>query len=225
MISVLSESQTMAAYRWGPRFRRDSVEELLVATGSWNAAWEPRRRGRVPSVPETLPDTHDDLERTGRWHYSDVTWASWCLRSLAKSTVYSQLHKNENIKATNYCPFVKVMATRIKLTMTSQWHHTSVTVSQITSKISTVCSTAISGLQQREYLSCASVALCEGNPLMTGNMESVLVSWRHHEYRDCLIYYYFWFAKVLQNVQIPFAKAQYCSEVHIFITMLNSSFN
>ena len=55
--------QKMAAHTWAPRFRRDSVEKLLVATGSWNAAWELRRRGRVPSVPETLPDTHDDLDK------------------------------------------------------------------------------------------------------------------------------------------------------------------
>ena len=55
--------------------------------------------------------------------------------------------------------------------ITLRWCHMNILASEITSNL-IVCSTACPSLQQRPHQSSASLALCEGNPLVTGGFPS-----------------------------------------------------
>ena len=105
------------------------------------------------------------------YHYSDVTWGSWPLRSPA-TRCFIRDH------------FVNVPSqweTTLHCNAVSHWLC-------VYTKWSLVYSRVCSGWHQRKHQNSMLLAHCEGNPLMTGgfpsqrasNMESVSMAWRHH---------------------------------------------
>ena len=148
---------------------------IKVNPYKWKGHWSFRERSRPPDLDLYLSDRFGISQASWQHVYRDVVKIDSFATILTQNYAASNPHANTNYSHVNYNDVIMgAMAY------------------QITS-LKIVYSTIYSEAYQRKHQSSASLAVCAGNSLVTGefpaqtasNAENVSILWRHHANVNC----------------------------------------